>query len=277
MSKTKLVFSLMIAAAGLALVLALAVPAKAITFGEPDVENVYSNVGTMVGNLPLGSHQWTCSGTLIAPTVYLTAGHCAAVMEAWIASGVITLEDVKISFSPTNVLDQSTWLDIAGFAIHPLYGTAGDAANTYDIGLAILAEPVDLPLVNLPPEGFLDDLKDAGVLVGGVDRSELLVVGYGDTIIWPQFEVLISDGGRWYTNSGFLTINHPWIILSGNHNLGYGGMCAGDSGGPTFIEYEGKLWQVGVHSHTGSCIGSTFDYRLDTTDSLDFIAPYLEP
>lgn len=51
MSKTKAVTCFLIAAAGLAVVLALAVPAKAITFGEPDVENVYSNVGTMTGNL----------------------------------------------------------------------------------------------------------------------------------------------------------------------------------------------------------------------------------
>ena len=57
------------------LLLALAVPAGAITDGQPD-GNGHPFVGLMVAKDANGSPLWRCSGTLISPTVFLTAGHC---------------------------------------------------------------------------------------------------------------------------------------------------------------------------------------------------------
>ena len=51
-----------------------ALPAAAITGGELDGEG-HPNVGLMIAEID-GEPQWRCSGTLIAPTVFLTAGHC---------------------------------------------------------------------------------------------------------------------------------------------------------------------------------------------------------
>ena len=50
-------------------------PASAITAGgDPDAgEHPY--VGLMVANIG-GAPQWRCSGALISPTMYVTAGHC---------------------------------------------------------------------------------------------------------------------------------------------------------------------------------------------------------
>ena len=49
-------------------------PAAAITNGEPDGEG-HPNVGLMIADID-GEPQWRCTGTLIAPRVFLTAGHC---------------------------------------------------------------------------------------------------------------------------------------------------------------------------------------------------------
>ena len=58
-------------------VLAAGSPAQAITFGTNDGGR-HPNVGSLVGVLPdVGPVQW-CSGTLISPTVFLTASHCFA-------------------------------------------------------------------------------------------------------------------------------------------------------------------------------------------------------
>src|SRR5690349_23304872 len=54
-----------------------AAPASAITNGSPD-GNGHPNVGGLVSPTQYSDGTWTyCSGTLISPTVFLTAAHCA--------------------------------------------------------------------------------------------------------------------------------------------------------------------------------------------------------
>ena len=78
-----------------ALVGALAIglaPAGAITDGVPDVDNDYPHVGIMVAFIE-GVPQFRCSGTLLSPTVYLTAGHCTDGVdhvEIWFRNGYPT-------------------------------------------------------------------------------------------------------------------------------------------------------------------------------------------
>src|SRR6185503_15040891 len=55
---------------------------NAITFGTVDANNTYSNVGALVvQRVSDGQIFPICTGTLIAPTVFLTAGHCTAYAE----------------------------------------------------------------------------------------------------------------------------------------------------------------------------------------------------
>ena len=51
-----------------------AAPAGAITHGDLDGDG-HPAVGLMVAKDADGNPLWLCSGTLISPTVYLTAGH----------------------------------------------------------------------------------------------------------------------------------------------------------------------------------------------------------
>ena len=53
--------------------LGAAAPAGAITDGVPDGD-AHPEVGLMVAYVD-GVPSWRCSGTLISPTVYVTAGH----------------------------------------------------------------------------------------------------------------------------------------------------------------------------------------------------------
>src|SRR3954469_9388537 len=66
---------LILAAASLA-ALTFAAPASAITNGAPD-GNRHPNVGGLVAATQYSDGTWIyCSGTLISPTVFLTAAHC---------------------------------------------------------------------------------------------------------------------------------------------------------------------------------------------------------
>src|SRR5919202_3737489 len=56
--------------------LAFAAPAGAITYGAPD-GNGHPEVGALLAPQAYSDGTWeTCSGTLISPTVFLTAAHC---------------------------------------------------------------------------------------------------------------------------------------------------------------------------------------------------------
>ena len=52
-----------------------ALPAHAVTDGELDGDR-HPNVGLMVALDSAGAPMWRCSGTLVSPRHYLTAGHC---------------------------------------------------------------------------------------------------------------------------------------------------------------------------------------------------------
>ena len=70
----------------------VAVPAsQAITDGELD-GNGHPYVGLMVAQDAAGTPLWRCSGTLVSPKLFVTAGHCteppAAHVEIWFDADV---------------------------------------------------------------------------------------------------------------------------------------------------------------------------------------------
>ena len=62
-----------VAVAGIA-----ASPASAVKFGTPDTVNAYPWVGLMVAVDEDGNPLWRCTGSLIEPNLFLTAGHCVS-------------------------------------------------------------------------------------------------------------------------------------------------------------------------------------------------------
>src|SRR5215210_5646637 len=74
-------------------VLAVSLPLLAITYGQPD-GNDHPNVGALVGTFNGQTYPY-CSGTLISPTVFLTAAHC----DIGSAAVTITFDSVYTSHS----------------------------------------------------------------------------------------------------------------------------------------------------------------------------------
>jgi hypothetical protein len=245
----------------LLLILAVAVPpVAAITWGQPDSE--HTNVGAMMMVLPGWGNTPVCSGTLIHPRVFLTAGHCTDGVDAgetW----------VNFNQDGTNL---TGILDVAAVITHPDYWW-GPTSNPHDVGVLVLAEAVtDIEPAELPYEGFLDDLKAEGKLGQGKVKAGFTLVGYGATLDWPTPYTDYEDQ-RQFAVSEYRALLKSWLRMSQNQAAGDAGTCSGDSGGPAFwTEPDGTEVLVGVTSWGDvPCVASGFNYRVDIPDTLDFI------
>jgi len=238
-------------------------PALAITQPTRDEENKYSNVGFMgVG------FSWFCSGTVIAPDVFLTAGHCLAGVNDVSILG-ITFDNNFFSAPEDHVISP------VSYVVHPLYGH--DQANLYDLALVFLpaGSTIGITPAKLTTAGLLDDLSAHGDL-HGVDFTS---VGYGVLADWkhgpPQ---LWLEGWRNYASAPLMALTPTQIYLNINEDAtGGGGACYGDSGGPIFLPVNGEDTLVGFTTKRSDkyCRAMTTYYRLDTPWSREFLSQYV--
>ena len=244
--------------------------ASAITDGELDGDG-HPYVGIMVAQDAAGNPMWRCSGTMISPTVFLTAGHCtfgAAHVEIWFAA------DIDAG-RPGNGYPFVG--EVGGTpSTHPQYDPS--AFFRYDLGVVVLDLPVDMPTYGMLPG--LDQL-DALKTQRGQQNVTFTAVGYGLQMSFP-------DAASWKENNErvryvayphLLQINTGYtgpdsLLLSNNANTG--GTCFGDSGGPNFIGYTNVVGAVTSFGINGNCAGTGGVYRIDRADDLEWLATFLQ-
>jgi len=254
----------------LVLILAVgALPAAAITGGYVDGDT-HPNVGLMIADID-GEPEWRCSGTLIAPRVFLTAGHCTGDG----ATGARVWFDTDLTGNEEYPYGGDT--SIEGTPIpHPEYVWGG--GDHHDVGVVILDEAVtDIEPATLPDPDLLGQLKKARVLEGGsAEGVYFKSVGYGGTLAgWPPPELAYDRVRRW-SESEYVALTRVHLHLFQRAVFDEDGSCFGDSGGPILWvdpeDPEEKEILVAVTS-TGDmqCIASGLDYRVDIPDILEWI------
>ena len=253
--------ALLTALAALTLVGLTAPPASAITDGVPDGDD-HPYVGLMVAYVD-GEPAWRCSGTLISPTVFLTAGHCtygADHVEIW-------FDDDLRDADASNYPDQG---DVSGTPYtHPEYDDA--AFYLHDLGVVVLDKRV-----RLAEYGELPELNQLDALAAEDNDVTFTAVGYGLQQSFP-------DAASWKTQAERLRmVAYPELIsintgptgdssLILSNNAHTGGTCFGDSGGPNFIGDTNVIAGVTSFGKNGTCAGTGGVYRVDRADDLDWL------
>jgi hypothetical protein len=258
--------------------------ASAIT-GNYEKDFVHDFVGLMVFYTDpdpqtgdIFSHR--CSGTLISPTLMVTAGHCTQGVET---GRVYFQQSVAPNYDPeafgglggdettgypylNGVTFSHTWTYGDIFAGYP------SVKDTQDVGVVELDTPY------YPPSGDFGELPGIGAIdvyvSSNLFKQALLfrTSGYG---LSDQDPVPVSFRER-LTAPAFLVENRSGLTAynlktTANAAKGKGGSCNGDSGGPVFFEGTNVIAAVVSFGFNPQCKGLDLSYRLDRAAVLNWI------
>ena len=262
--------------AGSALLLALTVTAgvQAITFGEND-NGRHPFVGSLVGDFRGDTFQ-LCSGTLVSPTVFLTAGHCLVGLEDFGITNIgVTFDDV-IDDDADGVVDPGVTIHTGTGHVHPDWGfqaAGGNAADPHDVAVFVLDASVTMANYGLLPTARLLNTVDKRT-------ARFTTVGYGtvrDDKAKGPASLGLGDRRRMATQE-MLSLRDAWALFSMNPSTGSGGTCFGDSGGPHFLGAGASESRVVVAlTVTGDrfCRATDQTYRVDTPQARSFLDDYV--
>jgi hypothetical protein len=287
-------------ATALTVMLAGAAAALAITNGQPDRNN-HPYVGLMAALDENGVPLWRCSGSLLSPTVFLTAGHCteppAARIEIWFSPGPILTDPdylAAVDASPDGIVSCD---DSAAFDGYPCQGDAGGTPHpnpdfctgcgpglpnfaNRDVGVVVLDEPVPTSAVD-----EYADLPDAGLVDTLENKTPVDFVGYGVQFQAnipgsqlpqpPPFYRWMGPRERMFAPSQLVSGNFKhsdeFLRLALNASGGSGGLCFGDSGGPDLLGGTDTVLGVNSYVTNVNCSGVGYSQRIDVPEVLDWI------
>ena len=249
---------------------------QAIVYGFVDTQNAFSNAGAFIVKSPGGSIFPICSGTLISPTVFLTASHCTAYFETLpLGYSAFVSFDNPIPFGGLTS-GATKLLPVTQVVTNPQFKLTGQRqTDPGDIGVLLLhaADTLGITPATLPPAGLLDTLGAKN----GLNDAVFTAVGYG-------LQNRVNGGGppffqdanpvpRMYAFSSFNALTPEYLYLSQNPTLDNGGTCFGDSGGSNFFDYNGTRLLVAI-TITGDsvCRSTNVVHRLDTDSARQFLA-----
>lgn len=243
-------------------------PAQAVTYGELD-GNRHPGVVLVLMEVD-GAPAFRCSGTLISPTVVLTAGHCTGEPGEFSGMRVFAESDVQSDTTypgpgGPNTVEATAW--------HTFPGFTEDQFFLHDVGVIQLAKPITLAAGQygqLPAPNALDALKPSR-------STTFTAVGYGlqRTNNNPNGFQLVSNRVRMLAHPQLLQINTGFtgpqsLLLSNNAHTG--GTCFGDSGGPTFK--DGYVVTVTSYGYTANCRYLDGLQRVDIPVAQAWLATY---
>ena len=241
--------------------------ASSITYGTVD-GNLHPAVVLIIMDVA-GQPAFRCSGTLIAPKVVLTAGHCAGEPGEFSGVRIFTESDVEngnnnYPFAGPNTVEATEW------HAHPLFTES--QFFLHDVGVIVLSKAVKLAAAQY---GKLPSLNQLEALQPRAD-TVFTSVGYGLQRINPVF--VEAEKIRMYANPHLIQIDTGFtggfsLLLSNNASTG--GTCFGDSGGPNYLGSGNVIAGVTSFGLNNTCGGTGGVFRLDRKDVLDFVGQFL--
>ena len=265
-------------AIGVALIamIALSGTAYSIRNGQPDGD-AHPYVGLLVFDVWNGTHYvpaWRGTGSLISPTVVLTAGHCTDGADG----GRVWFDEI-VQGNPEYPYSGSTSVEMAEIHTYPGFSIVDKWTGlpgwiTGDVGIVILAEPVYLnEYGELPTAGLVDTLPM---------KTNLDLVGYGvqERLRGGGQPVWSGLRNRFNATAQLIGSKHvmsdEFMRITANPGQGKGGTCYGDSGGPILLAGTNTILGVCSWGTNQNCAGVSYEKRIDIADILNWISGFLD-
>jgi secreted trypsin-like serine protease len=243
--KPMLSLAALLAAAAALAVTAPAPPATAIIGGVADQVGTFPSLAYVIDFQ--GRLAYQCTGTVIAPSLVLTAGHCAENMQT---SAPFSQSGFRVVTGAVDPLQAGQPVStVLGVILYP--GLERKVDNG-DVALLVLSTPTSAPPITLASP------KQAKRLAAGAAAT---IVGWGKTAFEQttlteqlQSASTVVQARKWcrrnappfFARSEICTITPPSYTT---------GVCQGDSGGPLLAAGpSGEAIEVGVADHVyGRC------------------------
>jgi secreted trypsin-like serine protease len=248
------------AVAAAAATLVAAGGALAIINGQAD-GNRHPEVGALLAQQAFSDGTWEeCTGTLIAPRVFLTAEHCD-----------LGVNRVEVTFA--SAFDRATSTTYWG-TWHGDSAYSKSQSDPHDIAVVVLDRAVrGITPAQLPAANSLSNLSG---------DQDFTPVGYGAQAVTngPGGKTFLYTDVRYFAVGALNSTpgNDSWLRISQNASTGNGGTCYGDSGGPNFLGAgSGETRIVAATTITGDtpCRSTNVDYRMDSPSARAFLARYV--
>jgi hypothetical protein len=250
-------------------------PAAAIIGGQRD--EVHTNVGVV--RFTTESGRFRCSGTLISPTVVLTAGHCTGDTGESPATNVFVSFNTDLPLDPLapGITPEERAARAANYitgTAHPDPGWTGklSVSKQHDQGVVVLDAPAatkwpGITPAPLLPVGTLDGNQ------GALKNETFTLVGYGVDIGAKKSQIVVPE--RRSTTSFLKTVQSEVVTFQINDrdSKAGGGSCFGDSGGPVFL----GQYVAGDSSFVNSltCNATAGYQRVDTPYARAFLEQFI--
>jgi Trypsin len=248
-------------------------PAGAIT-GNFSEDNIHTYVALIAFYDKNDVFTHRCSGSLLTPTVFLTAGHCTDATTGATHARLWFQQDAGVGFDPaTGTPAPSGYPVSSDVTSSHLYNFGFSESlslpNLRDVGIVVLDKPI-----TVGDEGYAGGFASIAS-VGSLDRLAtrrgqqdvtFTASGYGLSLSNPVKTVSFRErlmATEQLINLGSHLTDGFNIQTTANPGNGRGGTCGGDSGGPLLYDSTNTIVAVNSFGLNQWCRGNDFMYRVD--------------